>query len=231
MHIPIAPLASAPSIKVTAVRPLRVLLVDDQPIFLEGLRNLLVAQGIQVVGTATDGIEAQEQVRRIHPDVVVMDLHMPRCGGLEATRRIQAEFPDAKILILTVSASESDLFDTLKAGAAGYLLKNMDAGDFVDLLFNLDRSAPPVAPELAARMRAEFEQPAPEALALDAELTPQQQQVLALVAQGLTYRQVGQQLFISEATIKYHMKQILDRLHLRSRQQAIVYARRSGLAP
>ncbi len=210
---------------------LRVLLVDDQPIFVEGLRNLLQAQGVQVVGVAQDGLEAHEQVHQTQPDVVVMDLDMPRCDGLEATRRILAEFPQTRILILTVSADANSLFEALKAGAAGYLLKNMDADAFIDILFNLERSAPPIAPELAARVRNEFAQPPSEALTVDAELTAQQQQVLSLVAQGLTYRQVGQAMYLSETTIKYHMKQILDRLHLRSRQQAVAYARRGGIAP
>ncbi len=189
--------------------PLRVLLVDDHPMFLEGLRNLLAAHGMEVVGLGQDGLEAQTLARALRPDLIVMDLHMPNCDGLEATRRIKAEWPEAAIVILTVSAQEEHLFAALQAGAAGYLLKSLTAEEFFALLAGLEHGAPPIAPELAARIQGELGQAASQRGQL-AALNPMQNDVLRLVAQGLTYREVARQLHLSEAAVKYHMKQILE---------------------
>jgi two-component system NarL family response regulator len=180
------------------------------------------------VGLGQDGLEAQTLARALRPDLIVMDLQMPNCDGVEATRRIKAEWPEACIVILTVSAQEEHLYAALQAGAAGYLLKNLKAEEFFRLLAGLERGAPPIAPELAARIQGELGQAASQR-GLAAALSPVQNDMLRLVAQGLTYREVGRQLYLSEAAVKYHMKQILERLHLASRGQAEAYARRSGL--
>ncbi len=211
------------------MRPLRVVLVDDHPMFLEGLRNFLTAHGMQVIGTGSDGEEAQMLARTLRPDLLVIDLQMPRCDGLEATRRITAEWPEARIVVLTVSAEETLLFEALKAGASGYLLKNMQADDLFLLLAGLEQGAPPIAPELAQRIDVELARQEAEELAVEARLTPKQRNILTLVAQGLTYREVAQTVHLSEAAIKYHMKQILSRLHLANRAEAVAYARRSGM--
>jgi len=208
--------------------PLRVLLVADHPMFLDGLRNLLAAHGMEVVGLGQDGLEAQTLARALRPDLIVMDLQMPRCDGLEATRRIKAEWPEARIVILTVSAAEEHLFAALQAGAAGYLLKSLNAEEFFLLLAGLEHGAPPIAPELAARIRGELGQAASQRGQL-AALSPIESELLRLVAQGLTYREVARQLHLSEPAVKYHMKQILEHLHLANRVQAEAYARRSGL--
>jgi two-component system NarL family response regulator len=212
----------------TSAHPLRVLLVDDHPMFLDGLRGLLTAHGMEVVGLGQDGLEAQTLARALRPDLIVMDLQMPNCDGLEATRRIKAEWPEAVIVILTVSAQEEHLFAALQAGAAGYLLKSLNAEEFFLLLAGLEQGAPPIAPELAARIQGELGQAAAQRGQL-APLTPQQNELLRLVAQGKTYREVGRQLHLSEPTVKYHMKQILERLHLANRGQAAAYGRRSRL--
>lgn len=211
------------------IRPLRVVLVDDHPMFLEGLRNFLTVHGMHVIGMGSDGEEAQVLARTLRPDLIVMDLQMPRCDGLEATRRITAEWPEARIVVLTVSAEETLLFEALKAGASGYLLKNMQADDLFLLLAGLEQGALPIAPELAQRIDVELVRQEAEELAVEARLSPQQRNILSLVAHGLTYREVAHEVHLSEAAIKYHMKQILSRLHLANRAEAVAYARRSGL--
>ena len=221
----------APQLSLGSKDGLRILLVDDSPIFLDGLRNLLVARGLTVVGLAHDGLEAQEKARLLHPDVIVMDVEMPNCNGLEATRAIKAELPEIKIVMLTVSEEDEYLFEAIKSGASGYLLKNLDANAFIELLAGLGRGEAPLTPSLAARLLAEYAHPvAPggPARTSDDELTARQQQILDLVAHGLAYKEIGATLNLSEATIKYHMGQILERLHLENRAQAVAYAKRVG---
>jgi PAS domain S-box-containing protein len=228
LFVPCATTGSAPeSDDVAVLQRIRVLLVDDQPLFLDGLRNLLRAHGITVVGTARDGIEAHAQARALLPDVIVMDVEMPRCDGVEATRRIKAELPDIKVVMLTVSDAEDKLFAALRSGASGYLLKNLDANEFCQLLAGVMRGEAPLAPVMAGRVLDEFAQRPPlSANTIDPALTPHQSKILTLVAQGKLYKEVAAELNLSEKTIKYHMGQILDRLHLESREQAIAYARR-----
>src|SRR5512138_1326078 len=136
--------------------PLRVLLVDDHSLFLEGLRNLLVSEGITVVGSAKDGFEALAQARRLHPDVILMDIQMPRCDGVRATRLIKAELPECKVIMLTISEDEQDLFEAVKSGASGYLLKRLDAADFFTYLAELHEGHPPFSPGLAEKILREF---------------------------------------------------------------------------
>ncbi|HEX2986652.1 MAG TPA: response regulator transcription factor [Chloroflexota bacterium] len=217
--------------------PMKALLVDDHALFLEGLQNLLLARGLDVVGTANDGLEALARARELHPDVVLMDIQMPRCNGLEATRLIKAEMPDVKIVMLTMSAEDEDLFQAIKAGASGYLLKNLDAGDFFDLLSGLEHGEAPLSKGLAARILDEFarqagKSPSPSRGLGDEpldELTPRQMEVLTLVAQGMTYKEIGATLCLTERTVKYHMGQILEKLHVKKRAQAIAYARNSHM--
>jgi DNA-binding NarL/FixJ family response regulator len=216
---------------------MKVLLVDDHLLFLEALQNLLAARGIEVAGTARDGLDALAQARALRPDVILMDIGMPRCDGLAATRVIKAELPDVKIVMLTVSAEDEDLFEAIKSGASGYLLKSLDAGQFFELLSDLERGEVALSNGMAARVLEEFArqagraEPATEVGEEDTpELTPRQREVLTLVARGLKYKEVATALCLSESTIKYHMGEILERLHLKNRAQAIAYAARSGLA-
>ncbi len=214
----------------TGKRPLkdsRVLLVDDQPIFLEGLNNLLTAYGLHVVGMAHDGLEAQELARTTRPDVIVMDIHMPVCDGIEATRRIKAENPAVEIVMLSVSAEDETLFEALKAGASGYLLKSMTAADIFLLITGLVDGVPPLAPELAGKVLAEFQnhlQAQP-----DVTLTDEQSHILGQVAKGRTYIQIGMALNLSERTVRRYMKEIMSPLHVNSRAEAERYARGRGL--
>ncbi len=207
---PLAPLA-----------PLRVLLVDDHPLFREGLANLLQVYGITIVGTASNGLEAQTLTRQTHPDLIVMDIEMPICDGIEATRRIKAEFPDQRIIMLTVSATDDTLFAALKAGASGYLLKNMSTEELFMLIAGLGDGASPIAPELAGKVIAEFQRiTRPEST-----LNARQEQILQLVANGRSYHEIAAELYISERTVKRQMKQIMDTLHLQSRAETEAYAR------
>jgi two-component system NarL family response regulator len=176
-----------------------------------------------VIGLARDGQEALEKARVLLPDVVVMDLQMPRCDGLEATRAIKAELPDVKIVILTMSEDEEHLFEAIKSGASGYLLKSLEANQFCSLLTGVMRGETPLSPGLAERVLAEFARAAPPEKRRDEMLTPRQQEILSLVAQGVIYKAIGERLHLSEKTIKYHMGRILEKLQVESRAQAIAY--------
>src|SRR5512142_524886 len=135
---------------------MRVLLVDDHSLFLEGLRNLLTSEGIEVAGLACDGFEALSEARRLHPDVILMDIQMPRCDGVAATRLIKAEMPEIKIVMLTMSEEEDDLFEAIKSGASGYLLKRLDAERLFEYLDDLNSGQPPFSPGLAIKVLNEF---------------------------------------------------------------------------
>ncbi|MEW6258485.1 MAG: response regulator transcription factor [Thermodesulfobacteriota bacterium] len=209
---------------------MKVLLVDDHPIFLEGLKNLLILRGIDVVGTARDGWEAIEQAGLLLPDVILMDIIMPGCDGLAATRVIKARHPGIKIVMLTMSETDDNLFSAIKSGAFGYLLKTEDTDRLFMLLEGLMRGEVPLSRGLAGRILGEFAQRTPSdsferADHVGEALTPRQIQILTLVAQGLTYKEIGSKLFLTERTIKYHMGEIIERLHLENRRQAIDYAR------
>lgn len=216
---------------------MKVLLVDDHRLLLEGLTNLLEAHGIQVAGTAADGLEAIAKARSLQPDVILMDIRMPKCDGLSATRRIKAEMPDARIVILTTSAEDSDLFEAVKSGACGYLVKSMDADELVVCLEQVEQGIPPFSPGLAARLIDEFARlasgneadPANQQAPTSGQLTQRQCQVLDLVARGLSYKEVGAQLNLSPRTIKYHMAEIMAGLHMEHRAQVLAYAGRLGL--
>ena len=214
---------------------MRVLLVDDHPLFLDGLRNLLAAHGLAVAGTARDGLEALEQARALRPDLVLMDIHMPRLNGLAALRIIKAELPQTRVVMLSMSAADDELFEAIAAGASGYLLKTQDTDEVLALLREVARGEAALSPGLAARVLGEFRRRAGAAPALggkppEERLSARETQVLALVAQGLTYKEVGARLCLSERTIKYHMGEVVARLQVENRAQAIELARSSGLA-
>ena len=214
--------------KITDVEKIRVLLVDDHPLFMEGMRNLLNARGVTVVGTAENGLQAVEQARSLRPDVVLMDVQMPVCGGVEAARLIKAELPEVKIMMLTVSEAEEDLSQALRNGASGYLLKSLDANRLCQMLLDVVNGETPLPPKLAARMLSETAQNRPRSPTRksDIPLSDHQWEILNLVADGLLYKEVASQLGLSEQTVKYHMKQILEHLHLENREEAIAYVQR-----
>jgi len=219
----------------------RVLLVDDNRLMLEGLQNLLEARGIEVVGVATDGLESVDLACELRPDVILMDVRMPGCDGLEATRLIKAGMPQTRIVMLTTSEDDDDLFEAIRSGACGYLIKSIDTETLVDALEHAQEGVPPFSPGLAAKLLEEFARvstaehpPVPSVEPDDDEvssipgLSARQLQVLKLVAQGLSYKEVGARLYLSPRTVKYHMGQIMDRLHLESRAQVLAHAGRMG---
>jgi DNA-binding NarL/FixJ family response regulator len=216
--------------------PVRVLIVDDHPLFRDGLTNLLSSRGVEVVGTASDGLEALERARALRPEVILMDVQMPRMDGLAATRLIKAELPEITIVMLTMSGESEDLFEAIKGGATGYLLKTQDTEEFFSLLQGLARGEVPLSPGLAGRILREFATQSDEVRAVRAAaradegegLSARQMKVLTLVAQGMVYKEVAAELGFSERTVKYHMGEIVARLHLDNRAQAVEYARRMG---
>jgi DNA-binding NarL/FixJ family response regulator len=215
---------------------MRVLIVDDHPLFRDGLKNLLTSRGVEVIGTAQDGLDALEKARSLRPDVILMDVRMPHLDGLAATCLIKAELPEITIVMLTMSGENDDLFGAIKSGATGYLLKTQDTEEFFTLLLGLARGEVPLSPGLAGRLLKEFAHQAEQMKAVQAAahkdeiegLSSRQMQVLTLVAQGLVYKEVAAKLGFSERTVKYHMGEIVARLHLDNRTQALEYARRMG---
>lgn len=220
---------------------MKVLLVDDNRLMLEGLQSLLEAHDIEVAGVAAEGLESVDLACALSPDVILMDVRMPGCDGLEATRRIKARMPQARIVMLTTSTDDDDLFEAIRCGACGYLVKSIDTETLVEALEQAREGIPPFSPGLAAKLLEEFarvsgsKDPATAPVSANAgqpsmasELSARQLQVLRLVADGLSYKEVGARLYISPLTVKYHMGQVMDRLHLQNRAQVLAHAGRMG---
>ncbi len=210
---------------------MRVVLADDHALFRDGLRSLLEARGLEVVGEASDGREAVALATRLRPDVLLMDLSMPNMGGLDATRALIAQAPDVKIVILTASEDDADLFEAIKSGAQGYLFKNLKAEALLEMLEAVGRGEPGLTPALARKVLAEFARPSPgrQTKAPD-ELTEREREVLDLLVQGITSnRELAARLVVTENTVKYHLRNILDKLHVQNRAQVVAHAIRHGL--
>ncbi|MFC2021899.1 response regulator [Chloroflexota bacterium] len=213
----------------------KVLVVDDHTLFRRGIAAVLANQeGLEVVGEAADGLEAIEKAKEIVPDVILMDLNMPRCSGLEAIQALQTEMPQVNILVLTVSEMEADLFAAVKFGATGYLLKKAEPEELVQSILNIARGGAIVSPLMATKLLTEFKdlttgaerEPKENA---NADLSPREGEVLQLVAQGATNKEIADSLFISENTVKTHLRSIMEKLHLVNRSQAAAYAVKRGL--
>lgn len=218
----------------TEVEGLKVLIVDDHALFRRGLQMVLEQEAdIEVIGEAADGAEAVAKAQELMPDVVLMDVRMPKRSGIEATHEIRDLLPHAKILMLTISDEEADLYDAIKAGASGYLLKEISIEEVADAIRSVWAGQSRISPSMASKLLNEFaamskrtderkEVPAPR-------LTDREMEVLRLVAEGLNNRDIGQRLFISENTVKNHIRNILEKLHLHSRMEAVVYAVREKM--
>ena len=212
--------------------PVRILLVDDQLLFRKGLRALLEDQeDMEVVGEAADGAQAVERVRAAKPDVVLMDIHMPVCNGIEATRLVKSEWPETKIIALTVSDEDEDLFEAIKSGASGYLLKDLRPEELFDLVRGVLRGETPISPAVAGKLLSEFRRRPRKDPSETAgwDLTRRELEVLQLVTEGLSNAEIAARLFIVEGTVKNHLHNILEKLHLENRLQAATYAIREGL--
>ena len=211
---------------------MRILIADDHALFRDALKSLLAAREFEVVGEACNGREAIELAWELKPEVVLMDLAMPELDGLEATKRLAAELPEVKVVVLTASDDDGSLFEAIKSGAKGYLLKDLQSSDFFELLEGVARGEPALTPTLARRVLEEFARPkrsAAQSYDPDA-LTDRETEVLELMVQGVTSnRKLAESLGVSENTVKFHVRNILDKLHLHNRAQVVAYALRHRL--
>jgi two-component system NarL family response regulator len=208
---------------------IRVLIVDDHVLFRRGLAQLLLLEdGIDVVGEGEDGEEGVRRAEELAPDVVLMDVRMPRVSGIEATRRLAAALPSARILMLTVSDEEDDLYEAIKAGAAGYLLKESSIEEVAEAVRAVMHGQTLISPSMASKLIQEFNNLSRRAETRRSvpipRLTEREMDVLRLMARGLSNREIAEHLFISENTVKNHVRNILDKLHLHSRMEAVLYA-------
>ena len=213
---------------------LRVMVVDDHALFRRGLEMVLQGEDdLELVGEASDGAEAVEKATELMPDVVLMDVRMPKRSGIEAAGQIKDLLPHVKILMLTISDEEADLYDAIKAGASGYLLKEIPIEEVADANRSVWAGQSRISPSMASKLLTEFaamskaseerpQMPAPR-------LTDREMEVLKLVAQGLNNRDIAKELYISENTVKNHIRNILEKLHLHSRMEAVVYAVREKM--
>jgi DNA-binding NarL/FixJ family response regulator len=210
--------------------PIRILLADDHSLFRMGIASLLSAEpGFEVVGEAANGEEAIAEARRLMPDVILMDLSMPDVTGLEATRRLKEEMPYVRIVILTVSDDARDLFEAIKSGAHGYLLKKIEPQAFFEMVRSAANREAAISPEMAAKLLTEFAEMAgraPASSAPQTTLSTRENEVLDLVAQGKANKEIAAALAIAEGTVKNHLRNILEKLHLENRVQAAVFALR-----
>lgn len=214
--------------------PIRLLIVDDQTLFRESLGLLLAAQpGLAVVGEAANGEEALRQVAALAPDVVLMDLRMPILGGVAATRRIRADYPASRVIVLTTFDDDEDVFEALRAGAVGYLLKDVSGERLVEAVHAAARGESTLQPAVAAKVVAEFARLAtparPAAPPLVEPLSDRELEVVRLLAGGASNREIAARLFIAEGTVKNHLTNILGKLGVRDRTQAALRARELGL--
>jgi DNA-binding NarL/FixJ family response regulator len=213
----------------------RILLADDHSLFRDGLRSLLTANGHDVVAEARNGREAVQLARSHHPDIVLMDLSMPELNGLEATKMIAAELRDVKVIILTASDDDANLFEAIKCGAQGYLLKNLEADDLLGMLDRAAENEPALTPVLARKLLQEFAKPTGTARAAISDddpdaLTAREREVLVLMVEGFTSnRRLAKRLALSENTVKFHVRNILDKLHLHNRAEVVAFALRNKI--
>ncbi len=211
------------------MQPFRILIVDDHAHAREGIRDILEEyEDFIIVGEGTNGQEAIELIEKLMPDIVLMDIGMPVMDGLEATKQIKFRFPYVKIVVITVSDDITDLFDALKKGAQGYLLKNLQSEVWYDYLRAFALDEVPMSKEIAFQILKEFPQET-SITKPDTPLSARELEVLQLVAKGLSNRDISAHLFISEHTVKSHLKNILSKLHLENRVQLTSYAFQNGL--
>jgi DNA-binding NarL/FixJ family response regulator len=216
---------------------IKVLVVDDHALFRRGIVTVLANEkNIKIVGEAADGLEAIEKAEKLAPEVILMDLNMPRLSGLEATQVLHTKMPQANILVLTVSDNEADLFAAIKFGATGYILKNTEPEELIQAVLHIAQGGVIMSPVMATKLLSEFKdldtglekKPIKEE---KANLSPREEEVLHLVSQGATNKEIADSLFISENTVKTHLRNIMDKLHLANRSQAAAYAVKRGLTP
>jgi NarL family two-component system response regulator LiaR len=210
---------------------IRILITDDHAVVREGLRTLIgLEPGMEVIGEAANGLEAVQLACDLKPDVILMDMVMPRMGGLEAIHQIKEQCPEAQILVLTSFSDDETVFPAIKAGALGYMLKNTSPDRLLSSIHDVSRGKPSMSPDIASKLMSELQRetnlpPTQE------PLTDREMDVLNLVAQGMTNQEIADKLVISEGTVRTHVSNILSKLHLANRTQAALYALREGYTP
>ncbi len=210
--------------------PIRVLIADDHAILRKGIRALLSTEpDIDVVGEAGDGAEALAQAEALRPDIILMDLVMPTLDGIEATRRVTTQQPSVRVLVLTSFAADDKVFPAIKAGALGYILKDSGPEDLVQAIRQVHRGEPTLEPEIARKLLFELARPPKQPPTPD-PLTGRELDVLRLLAQGKSNREIAEDLVLAEMTVRTHVSNILGKLHLANRTQAALYALKEGLA-
>jgi two-component system, NarL family, response regulator LiaR len=213
-------------------KPIRLLIADDHSIVRKGIKVLVATEkDMQVVGEAENGAEAVEKAAALCPDVILMDIVMPEMDGIEATRRITAKRPESRILVLTSFAADDKVFPAVKAGALGYLLKDSTPEELLEAIRQVHRGEPSLEPSIARKVLQELSHPGGDSGMQTADpLTERELEVLRLIAQGLSNKEIASKLFVAEWTVRSHVSNILGKLHVASRTQAALYALRSGLA-
>jgi len=214
----------------------RVLLVDDHALFRSGVKALLSRQeGIEVVGEAADGLEGVKRAKQLKPHVVLLDLHMPGLSGRDTLKLLLEELPEVQVVMLTVSEDAEDLMESLKAGARGYLLKNIETEHLVDSIRRAARGEPVMSPQMTGKLLQGIQGfargDAPASASERDKLSPREREILALLARGASNKEIGRALHLAESTVKIHVQHILRKLNLSSRVQAAVYAVEQGLVP
>ena len=208
---------------------MRVLVADDHSLFRDGIVSLLEAAGFSVIGQVGDGRGAVEAARQLRPDLVLMDITMPEMTGLEALRLIRAELPDVQVVMLTVSDADEDLFEAIRLGARGYLLKSLNANEFLEILEGIKRGEAAITRKLAARLMDGFAMLSHEKARPAEVLTQREIELLQLLVEGLPNKAIAERMSLSENTVKYHIKNILQKLGVQNRTEAATHAIRDGL--
>ncbi len=213
------------------MKPISVLIIDDHTLFRSGIRLLLQRQdGFEVVGEAGDGLEGVKLAKRLEPDVVLLDLHMPGVGGLEALQLLQEELPQVQVVMLTVSEDAQDLLEALRIGARGYLLKNIETDFLLDAIRRAAAGESVMSPQMANRLADAVRAPQSNTKTSPAaKLSPREAEIIAMLAAGASNKEIARRLELAESTVKIHVQGILRKLNLSSRVQAAVYAVKHGL--
>ena len=212
-------------------QPIRILIADDHAIVREGLRTLISAKpGLELIGEASDGAEAAEMAKSLRPDVILLDMVMPRKNGLEAIEDIKQDNPNARILVLTSFDDDDRVFSAIKAGALGYLLKDSSPQQLIQAIHDVHQGRSSLHPTVALKVIRELSQPS-DLPPTEDPLTERELETLRLIAQGMTNQEISEALTISERTVGKHVSNILEKLHLANRTQAALYALRKGIAP
>lgn len=217
------------------MKPMKVLLADDQTLFRKAIAAFLSSHpGIEVVGEADDGIQAIEKAKTLHPELILMDVRMPNCDGLEATKKIRAIMPEVKIVMLTISDEDEDLFEAIKSGAQGYLLKNMRPEDLLEYMQDVLEGKAALTPIIATKILNEFVRLSSKTVekpSMLEVLSIREKEILRMVTEGASNKEIAASLHITEGTVKNHLHNVLEKLHLRNRAQAAAVALKEWSKP